>query len=414
MRSHQDTGKVPSVTQNSRAGQEEGPMARVQEAFARERVTTFELFFDLVYVFTLTQVTAFMAHEHTATGVLHGVLLLALIWISWSAYAWLGNQAQADLGVVRVGMTVAMAGIFIVALTVPEAWHDEPGGLHGPLVLACAYLFVRCVHLVLYSVLARGDHGLLRQIAVSWPAVLAGSCLLIVGAVVGGRWQTALFAAAIAADWGGVYLTSRRGSWRIHSAAYFTERHELFMIIAIGESLLAMGAGAVGHPVSAPLLAAAVLGVTVALGLWWLYFDVATLVGELRLKTSQGRDRVSLAVNAYGYAHFPIVAGVVLTALGAEGVVAQADSGKPLGRFFTWALYGGSATYLAGLLLFGLVMLGQLSPFRMGALILLPGIAPVATTLPPVAALALVVAVLAAVATAETRWYAELRRHLRS
>ncbi|WP_234343106.1 low temperature requirement protein A [Streptomyces fulvoviolaceus] len=376
-------------------------------------MTTFELFFDLVYVITLTRVTAYMAHEHTGTGVLHGVLLLALVWFSWSAYAWLGNQARDDPGVVRAGMAVAMAGVFVFALTVPEAWHDLPGGLYGPLDLACAYLVVRCVHLVLYTVLARGDRGLLRQVAVSWPPVLAGSALLIAGAVVGGGWQTALFAAAILVDWGGVYVTSRRGNWRIHSAAYFTERHELFVIIAIGESLIAMGAGATDHPVGTPLLAAAVLGVAAALGLWWLYFDMVTLKVEHTLHRTRGQARLSLAVHAYGYTHFPIVAGIVLTALGVEGVVAHADDGKTLGAFYAWALCGGPAVYLTGMLLFVRITMGAWGGYRLAALCLLVAGIPAAAALPPVAALAGVVVILAATATAETRWYADVRHRVR-
>ncbi|MET7775479.1 low temperature requirement protein A [Streptomyces mirabilis] len=129
-------------------------------------MTTFELFFDLVYVFALTQVTAYMAHAHTGAGVLQGMLLLALLWWSWSAYAWLGNQARVDLGIVRAGMGLAMVGVFVAALALPEAWHDAPGGLAGPLVLTGAYLFVRCVHLVVYGLLARGDRALRRQVAI--------------------------------------------------------------------------------------------------------------------------------------------------------------------------------------------------------------------------------------------------------
>ncbi len=109
-------------------------LAGVRPTSEDHRVTTFELFFDLVYVFAMTQVTGYMAHEHTALGVLQGLLLLALWW-TWSAYAWLGNQARADEGLVRAGMAVAMAAIFVVALTIPEAWQDAPGGLSGPLVL---------------------------------------------------------------------------------------------------------------------------------------------------------------------------------------------------------------------------------------------------------------------------------------
>lgn len=141
-----------------------------------------------------------------------------------------------------------------------------------------------------------------------------------------------------------------------------------------------------------------------ATGLWWLYFDLATLIGERRLDKAQDRARLGLAVNAYGYAHFPIMAGVVLTALGVEGVVAHADDGKALGGFSAWALCGGAALYVAGLLLFGRIMLNVWGGFRLTALCLLLAGIPAAAALPPVAALVGVVVILAGVAAAETRW----------
>ena len=145
-----------------------GVLRGIRSTGEDDRVTTFELFFDLVYVFAATQVTGYMAHEHSGYGVVQGLLVLALLWWTWSAYAWLGNQARVDEGVLRVGMAVAMAAIFVVALTIPEAWQDAPGGLDGPLVLVGAYLLVRCVHLALYGVAAAGDRGLRRQLAITW------------------------------------------------------------------------------------------------------------------------------------------------------------------------------------------------------------------------------------------------------
>src|SRR5215216_2801724 len=253
------------------------------------RPTTFELFFDLVYVFAATQVTGYMAHEHSGHGVVQGLLLLALLWWTWSAYAWLGNQARVDEGVLRVGMAVAMAAIFVVALTIPEAWHDAPGGLDGPLVLVGAYLLVRCVHFVLYTVAATGDRELRHQLAISSAPLLASAALLVPGALLGGWIQTLLFAGALLVDWGGVYLTAREGSWRLRSARYWTERHGLFIILALGESVVAIGAGAAQKAISAPLLLAAVLGVAAAVGLWWLYFDVASLAAEHRMLEAQGQ-----------------------------------------------------------------------------------------------------------------------------
>jgi low temperature requirement protein LtrA len=115
-------------------------------------------------------------------------------------------------------------------------------------------------------------------------------------------------------DWGGIYLTSRHGNWRLHSVAHLTERHGLFIILAIGESVVAIGVGAAKKPISAPLLVAAILGVAAAVGLWWLYFDVASLAAEHQLLEAHGQARVRLALEAYTFAHFPIVAGIVVAA----------------------------------------------------------------------------------------------------
>jgi low temperature requirement protein LtrA len=379
-----------------------------------DRATTFELFFDLVYVFAATQVTGYMARAHAGQGVVQGLLLLALLWWTWSAYAWLGNQARADAGVLRAGMAVAMAAIFVVALTIPEAWQDAPGGLDGPLVLVGAYLLVRCVHLTLYAVAAAGDRGLRRQLAITWGPLLASAALLLPGALLGGWTQTLLFAGALLVDWVGTYLTSRRGGWRLHSAGHWTERHGDFVILAIGESVVAIGAGAAEHPISGPLLLAAVLGVAAAVGLWWLYFDPASLAAEHRLVEAQGQARVWLAVEAYTYGHFPIVAGIVLAALGVEGVLAHAEESRPLGGFYAAALFGGVALYLAGSLVFKWRMHGSPSLPRLVAIgVLLAGL-PAAVLLAPLVGLAGLVLILAALVGVETTRYAQTRRSLRS
>jgi low temperature requirement protein LtrA len=377
------------------------------------RVTTFELFFDLVYVFAATQVTGYMAHEHNAYGVLQGLLLLALLWWTWSAYAWLGNQARADEGLVRAGMAVAMAAIFVVDLTIPEAWHDAPGGLNGPLVLVGAYLLVRCVHLPLYAVAATGDRELRHQLAITSGPLLASAALLVPGVLVGGSTQTWLFAGALLVDWVGVWLISRHGNWRLYSPAHWTERHGLFIILAIGESVVAIGVGAATQPISGPLLLAAILGVAAAVGLWWLYFDVASLAAEHRLVEARGLARVRLAVEAYTYGHFPIVAGIVLAALGMEGVLAHADESAPLGGFYAAALFGGVALYLAGYLLFKRRMHGALSLPRLVAIGVFLAALPAAVVLPPLAGLAGLVVILAALIVVETTRYAQIRRSLR-
>jgi low temperature requirement protein LtrA len=374
----------------------------VRPAGEDHRATPFELFFDLVYVFATTQITGHMVHEHSAYGVLQGLLMLALLWGTWSGYTWLGNHSRADKGPLRAGMVIAMAAMFVVGLSIPEAWRDVPGGLSGPVVLVCAYLLVRWVHLTVYAVVATGDVGLRHQIAITWLPLLVGAALLAGGALLGGWAQMLLFALALVVDWAGIYLTARHGDWRLHSPAHLTERHGLFIILALGESVVAIGAGAAGQPISVPLLVAAVLGVGTAVCLWWLYFDAVSPAAERRLRAAHGSKRVGLAVDAYTYGHFPLVAGIVLTALGVEGVMAHAGDSRPLGIFYTLPLFGGPALYLAGHLLFERRMHRTLSRLRLVTGGVLLAAVPVAVRLPPIAALAGLVVLLAVLILGET------------
>jgi low temperature requirement protein LtrA len=366
----------------------------VHPAGEDHRATPFELFFDLVYVFAATQITGYVAHEHSAHGALQGLLILALLWGTWSGYTWLGNHSRADEGPLRAGMVVAMAAMFVVALTIPEAWYDAPGGLNGPVVLVGAYLLVRWIHLAVYAVAAAGDAGLRHQIAITWLPMLAGAALLVSGALVGGWIQVLLFAVALLVDWAGIYLTARHGDWRLRSPEHLTERHGLFIILALGESVVAIGVGAADQPVSVSLLVAAVLGVGTAVCLWWLYFDVVAPAARGRLVETRGEARISLAVDAYTYGHFPLVAGILLAALGVEGVVAHAGASRPLGVFYALPLFGGAALYLAGHLLFERRMHGTLSMARLVTIGALAAAVPIAVVLPPVAGLAALVAIL--------------------
>jgi low temperature requirement protein LtrA len=314
------------------------------------RGTTFELFFDLVFVFAVTQITGYMAHTHTGYGVLRGLLLLALLWWIWGGFTWLGNQAYG--GALRAGGAVALVVIFVVALTVPEAWHDPPSGLAGPVVFVVGAIIVRCIHLILYTLVAANDTALRRQVRITWIPELAGAAALLTAALIGGWTQTVLFAAAVLVDWGGVYLTSGQGGWRVRSAAHFNERHGLFILIALGESFTAIGLGAAQKPITTPLITAAVLGIVVALSLWWFYFDIVSRAAEDTLRDATGQARARMALEAYSYGHFPIVAGIILTALGVEGILAHAGGTKHAGAFDATALLGGVALYLIGQLIF--------------------------------------------------------------
>lgn len=372
------------------------------------RGTTFELFFDLVFVLAVTRITGSIVQTHTAYGVLQGLLLLALLWWTWEGFTWLGNQAYG--GVLRAGVALALAVIFIIAITIPEAWHDAPGGLNGPVVLAVAYILVRSIHLTLSTMTAANDTALRRQIRITWPPELAGAALLLTGALLGGWRQTLLFAAAVVTAWGGVYLTSRHGSWRVRSATHFNERHGLFILIALGESVTAIGIGAAQKPISAPLIAAAALGIAVALSLWWFYFDIGSRAAEDRLRAATGQARTRMALEAYTYGHFPIVAGIIITAVGVEATLAHASETKALGAFNAVALLGGVALYLAGYLIYKNRLHFPPHLPRLATAALLLAATPAAAALPPLAALAGLVLILAALILIETIRYATIRR----
>jgi low temperature requirement protein LtrA len=284
------------------------------------RVTPIELFFDLVFVFSLTQVTALMAEEVTARDIVRGLLVLALLWWSWVGYAWLANVVQAEEGLGRVAMFGAMAAMFVMAVSVPEAFDDLRGGLDGPVVVAFAYLAVRVLHLVMFFVLSGDDPGLRRQVWRFSPSVIGSTAVLLVASQLEGPAQTLTWVAALIVDYFGTILGGASG-WRLRSASHFAERHGLIIIVALGESIVAIGVGVAQVPISWPVIAASVLGLTVAGCLWWAYFDVVSIVAERLLRRAEGEERARLARDAYSYLHMPMVAGVVLVALGLKKVL---------------------------------------------------------------------------------------------
>lgn len=326
---------------------------RAQATSEDQPVTTLELFFDLVFVFALTQITALMAHDLTWSGVIRGVLLIGLLWWSWIGFSWVCNLVKADEGSLRGVMLAAMAAMFVIALAIPEAFHDLPGGLPGPVVIALAYFVFRAMHLWLFWLIADGDKVLCRTLARFAPSMLAGTALLLVASQFHGTTQTLLWAAALAADYGGTYLIDARG-WRFRSAAHFAERHGLIVIIALGESIVAIGVGVTDLPISWPILVASVLGLVTASALWWIYFDATVHYGEQALAAEPAETRPKLARDAYTFLHFPMVAGIVLLALGLKKVLEYVGDTEhhhledPLKGIGLYALFFGVVLYLLG------------------------------------------------------------------
>ena len=365
------------------------------------RVTTFELLFDLVFVFAFTQVTGFMSHTHTAIGVLQALIILGILWWSWCSYAWLANQTHVNVGVVRIGMCVAIIAMFVVALVIPEAFEDLEGGLSGPIVLVAAYFTVRLIHALLYVLAAGDDIRLRMQVIRSSAAMFTGAALLLAGAIIGGPWQTWLWLAGIAVDILLTYTTSSGGDWRIQSPVHFAERFGLIVMLALGESIVATGVGAAREPVSVGILVGCGLAVILTLSLWWVYFDRADRAGEHALAKAEGVHRAGIGTDAYTYLHFLLIAGVIISALGVESVISHATDHEALGLFGATALFGGTSLYLVGHAFFWRRISGSWAWWRLGGAVMLLALIPIAAMLLPLVALALAVVVTAATAASD-------------
>ncbi|HEX2504561.1 MAG TPA: low temperature requirement protein A, partial [Miltoncostaeaceae bacterium] len=268
-----------------------------------------ELFFDLVFVLALTQCTALMADEPSWTGMGKGMLVLGVVWWAWVGYSWLTSVVEPEETLARLTIFGAMAAMLVVALSIPQAFGD------WGLLFAVAYAVVRLAQIALFALASR-DEPLLRRsllIGLTWSTVVAAG-LLVGAAFADGVLQGLLWVAALVIDLAGPQLFGVEG-WRLEPG-HFAERHGLIVIIALGESIVAIGVGA-EFGLDAGIVAAAVVGIAIAGALWWLYFDVVALVAERRLaNAAPGREQNAIARDSFSYLHLPMIAGIVLLALG--------------------------------------------------------------------------------------------------
>ena len=368
-----------------------------------ERVTPLELFFDLVFVLALTQCTALMAAVPTWEGVAQALLILALLWWAWGGYAWLTSVLDPEEGAVRIVMFAAMAAMLVAALCVPEAFDRLA------LLFAGAYAAVRIAHIVLFVLASRDDPQLRRSVVGLAMSTAVGVGLIAAAAATDDVLQGSLWALAIVLDFGGPYLFGVEG-WKM-LPEHFAERFGLIVIIALGESIVAIGAGAeIG--VDAGVVLAAVLGTAVAAALWWLYFDVVAIVATKRLAAAEpGRERNSIGRDSYGYLHFLFIAGIVLGALGLKKTLG--DVGEPLKLVPAVAMFGGTTMYLLGHVAFRYRNVHTLNGQRLAVALLLLALIPLAVEIPAVAALGILAAVLALLIAYEAIRFAEARDRIR-
>jgi low temperature requirement protein LtrA len=368
-----------------------------------ERVTPLELFFDLVFVLALTQSTTLMVATPTWAGLGKGLLVLGVLWWSWTGYAWLTSVVDPEEGAVRLAIFAAMGALLVAALCVPGAFGADA------LLFACAYAVVRAAHIMLFVLASRDDAALRRSVVGLAGSTAIGVGLLLGAAFAGGGTRVALWGLALALDMGGPLLFGAEG-WKL-VPGHFAERHGLIVIIALGESIVALGVGAKAG-IGAGVVGAAALGIVVVGALWWLYFDVVALVAGRRLaKASEGRERNEIARDSYSYLHLPMVAGIALVAVGLRKTLAHVED--PLKLVPAVAMLGGAALYLLAHVAFRLRNVHTLNRQRLCCAVLLAALVPAALKLPSLAMLGVLAALLAALIAYEALRFAEARDRVR-
>ncbi|HSS04207.1 MAG TPA: low temperature requirement protein A [Solirubrobacterales bacterium] len=368
-----------------------------------ERVTPLELFFDLVFVLAITQCTALMSHHPTWSGLAQGLLVLGMLWWAWTGYSWLTSVIDPEEGAVRLVMFGAMATLLLVSICVPEAF----GGL--ALAFALIYGVVRTAHIALFMLASPEDDGLRHSVLGLAASTALAVALLVAASLFDGLAQGALWALALFLDMGGPYFFGSEG-WKL-MPEHFAERHGLIVIIALGESIVAIGVGA-SHTLSLGIGAAAVLGVALTAAMWWTYFDIVAIVAGRRLiEAEPGRAQNEMARDSYSYLHLAMVAGIVLVALGLKTTIGH-FSGH-LDTVPTFALLGGLAFYLLGHVAFRYRHVHTINRQRLLLSIVLLILVPVATEVPALVALAVANVLIWAMIAYETRSYGEGRHQVR-
>ena len=380
----------------------ESEQARAGE-HAEHQVTPLELFFDLVFVFAVTQVTRLITDDPTWRGALHGLLVLAAIWWAWIGYSWLTSTTDVDEGAVRLAMLAAMTAMLGVALSEPRAFAGDA------LLFAVCYTLVRVLHVVLSMVVSHGDVNRRSALSGFAPTAVLSVTLFVAAAFFPGTPRVVMWLVALIVDFAGPAIIGMGRGWHV-APAHFAERYGNVVLIALGESIVAIGVGA-GLRLSAGVIVGATLSMVVVSALWWLYFDVAAIMARQRLARATGLERAVLARDAYSYLHLPMISGIVLLAFALRSTLEHI--GQHLSTLSAVALCAGAALYLLGNVAFLYRALHYLFRRRtVGAVVLLVLI-PAAQALPALAALALVTAVCALIVAYEAIRYRPNRLQLR-
>jgi len=304
-----------------------------------QRATFVELFFDLVFVFGVTQVVGVLHHDLSWVGVGHAILVFWLVWWAWTQFTWALNAADTTHPLVELLTLVSTAVAFFMSVAIPTSFAGRA------LWFAVPYVLVRGLGLWIYGLVARakpGQHAAVRLFSL---VSAGGLAAVIAGAVAGPDAQAWLWGLAILLDVVAAIVAGQQKEWDLH-AEHFAERHGLIVIIALGESLIVAAAGLSEATFSADVLAVALLGVLTSCALWWTYFLAAKPELEHALASVPRGEQGALARDAFSLAHFPMLCGIVAYAVALEEAVAH--PGDPLPAAARLALALGPILFLGG------------------------------------------------------------------
>jgi low temperature requirement protein LtrA len=301
------------------------------------RVSSVELFFDLVFVFAITQLTTLLAQDPTIIGLVRIVLIFGNIWWMYGGYAWLTNAVSPREPALRLLILVGMAGFLIVALAIPHAFGDSG------VVFGLGYLVVTVVHTGMF--LRTSEESALRALGRLGPFNAISALLLLLAGFTDGAVQWTLWSASFVLHWITPYFIPVSG-FSIR-AAHFVERHGLIILIALGESVVALGMGPAGRDLRPGFILTSILGLSVAAAFWWLYFDGEDERAERAISDADRARSPWLALYAFGYAFLVILGGIIVLAAGVKLAIVR--SAQPVPAPAAWFLAGGVATYVVGL-----------------------------------------------------------------
>jgi len=353
-----------------------------------ERVTPIELILDVVFVLAFSECTTYMVHQGGWLGIADGIIMLALLWRGWVGFAWLTNAIDPNSTFARVALFTSMGAFLMMSLTIPRAFGDLSYGFVG------AYAVIRLVHICLGLAASKHDEQFRMTVIRNAIGALPTVTLLVVGAFIDGLGGYLCWALAVIVDYA-IGTTFSKWEWRL-AAGHFAERHALILIIALGESILAIGAGAEFIHLDSRATLLALSGVILVACLWGTYFDGTETAAEHMLgHKAPGIERNRAARQAYSLLHFPLVVGDVLIALGLKSAIAH--PARPFEQHIAGSFFGGLGLYLLAHVAFRYRMTKLLNIPRLCAGVLMVAMIPLGSTIPAWISLTLATAVLVVV-----------------